>query len=124
MGTALWIAQVVLAAAFAGAGIVKLSRSRAELAEMGMGFVEDLSDPSVRAIGVVELVGAVGLVLPPVVDVAPVLTPVAALGLVVTMAAAGAVHVRRGEPGELPKNLALGAVALFVVWGRFGPYAF
>jgi len=124
METALWIAQIVLAAAFAGAGIVKLSKPRTELAGMGMGFVEDFSDPSVKAIGAVELAGAVGLVLPPAVGVAPVLAPVAALGLVVTMAAAGVVHVRRGEAGELPKNLVLGAVALFIVWGRFGTYAF
>lgn len=124
METALWIVQIVLAAAFAGAGAVKLAKPRLELVGMGMGFVEDFSDPAIKTIGAVELAGAVGLVLPPAVGVAPVLAPVAALGLALTMAAAAVVHLRRNEAGELPKNLVLGAAALFVVWGRLGPLPF
>src|SRR6056297_312833 len=98
METALWIVQIVLAAAFAGAGAIKLAKPRTELVGMGMGFAEDFSDPAMKTIGAVELAGAIGLVVPPAVDVAPVLAPVAALGLAVTMAAAAVVHLRRNEP--------------------------
>lgn len=74
MNTVLWILQIVLAVAFLGAGAMKLTQSRAKLAPR-MGWVEDFSDTGVKAIGALEVLAAIGLVLPAALDIAPVLTP-------------------------------------------------
>ncbi|WP_326641060.1 DoxX family protein [Streptosporangium sp. NBC_01755] len=66
----------------------------------------------------------IGLILPALTGVLPVLTPLAAAGLVVTMIGAIIVHVRRKEYSALVMNLVLLVLAAFVAWGRFGPYAF
>jgi len=78
----------------------------------------------VRAIGVLELLAALGLVLPPLTGIAPVLTPLAAVGIALLMAGAGVVHFRRREFAFIAVIAILFAAALFVAWGRFGPYAF
>ena len=95
MNTALWIVQFVLAVAFLGAGGLKLAKSREEL-EPRMDYVEDMTDTQVKVTGVVEVLGALGLVLPALTGIAPILTPVAAAGLVVVMVVAAALHVKRG----------------------------
>jgi hypothetical protein len=66
--------------------------------------------------------GAVGLILPAVTKIATVLVPLAATGLAITMVLATVVHLRRGET-RIVVNLVLLALAAFVAWGRFGPYA-
>jgi putative oxidoreductase len=74
----------------------------------------------VRFIGACELAGAVGLILPAATRIRPMLTPLAASGLVVVMLLAMAFHISRGEAAQaLPINLTLGALAAFVAWGRF-----
>jgi hypothetical protein len=75
-----------------------------------------------KAIGAVEVAGAVGLILPAVTKIATVLVPLAATGLAITMVLATVVHLRRGET-RIVVNLVLLALAVFVAWGRFGPYA-
>jgi hypothetical protein len=104
------------------AGLMKLAQPREKLVSSGMGWAEDFSPGAVKAIGAVEVLGAVGLVLPPLVDVAPVLAPLAALGLALTMAGAVVVHVRRREP--FVPALVLGVLALVVAVLRFGPVGF
>jgi uncharacterized membrane protein YphA (DoxX/SURF4 family) len=116
-----WILQIVLALAFLAAGGMKLARPKPALVTSGMGWAGDFSDGAVKAIGLVEVLGALGLLLPALTGVAPILTPIAALGLAVTMAAAVAVHVRRKETVVPP--LVLGVLALVVAVLRFGPYA-
>lgn len=124
MNVALWIVAGVLAAAFAAAGAMKLAQPKAKLVASGMGWAESYSDAGVKGIGAVEVLGAVGLILPPLVGVAPVLAPIAATGLALTMAGAVVVHLKRGEgPGAVPAVVLLLASA-FVAWGRFGPQAF
>lgn len=120
MNTALWIAQGLLAVAFLMAGGLKVTRSNAEL-QSQMAFVEDFSDQQITAIGIAEVLGALGLVLPGLFGIAPILTPLAATGLTITMLLAAAVHVRREELPMVVPNLVLGALAAFVAWGRFGP---
>jgi hypothetical protein len=78
----------------------------------------------VRAIGALEVLAAVGLILPALLGIAPVLVPLAALGLVILMAGAAITHVKRGEPSVLPINAVLLILAAIVAWGRFGPYSF
>jgi len=121
---ALWALAAVLAVAMLGAGAMKLARSRDQLREAGMGYVDDFSPGAVKAIGAAEVLGAIGLVLPPLVGVAEWLAPLAATGLFLTMVGAVVVHVRRGETNALVPPAALGIIALLVAVGRFGPYPF
>jgi uncharacterized membrane protein YphA (DoxX/SURF4 family) len=120
----LWIVAGVLAAVFLGSGLSKLAQPRKKIVDSGMGWAEDFSDGAVKAIGALEVLGALGLVLPAVFDVAPVLVPIAAVGLALVMAGAAVVHARRKETPMVVANLVLLALAVFVAWGRFGPYAF
>jgi len=124
MNVFLWVAAAVLAVAALGAGLLKLSTSKDALVAKGMGWAADYSASSVRGIGALEVVGAIGLILPGLLHIAPVLVPIAAVGVAVVMAGAVVVHLRRKEfPGALPA-LVLLILALFVAWGRFGAWAF
>lgn len=124
MNTTLWIIASVLAAAFALAGLMKLSRPRAQLAET-MSWVTHATDGQVKMVGAVEFAGAIGLILPAALNIAPILVPIAAAGLVLTMFGAIATHLRlkEGLANALPAML-LAALCAVIVWGRFGPYAF
>ena len=124
MDVVLWIVAGVLAAVFLGSGLSKLAQPRKKIIDSGMGWAEDFSDGAVKAIGALEVLGALGLILPAVFDVAPVLVPIAAVGLALVMAGAAVVHARRKETPMVVANLVLLALAVFVAWGRFGPYAF
>jgi uncharacterized membrane protein len=120
MNVFLWIVQAVLAAMFALAGLMKSTQPNEKLATR-LPWVGDFSAPTVRFIGVVELLGAIGLILPAATGIAPTL-PIAATGLAVTMALAAATHIRRKEPSGVAFNAVLFALAVFVAWGRFGLY--
>ena len=124
MSIVLWVAAGVLAAAFLGSGLMKIAQPKKKLAESGMGWTEDFSDGAVKGIGALEVLGALGLILPAVFDVATVLVPLAATGLALLMLGAAATHARRKESSNIVVNLVLFALAVFVAWGRFGPYAF
>ena len=122
MNTVLWIIQVLLAVAFGFAGVLKSTRGRK--LQGTMPWVEDFSDRTVRFIGVMELLAAIGLVLPAATGIATWLTPLAASGLVVVQLLAAVTHLRRKEPQVVPVNLVLGLLAAFVAWQRFGPHSF
>ncbi|MFD5416407.1 DoxX family protein [Streptomyces nojiriensis] len=124
MDTTLWVIAGVLALLFLAAGLMKISQPREKLAATGMAWAEDFSPRSVKAIGAVELLGALGLILPAALGIAPALAAWAALGLAATMLGAAAVHLRRKEAKALPVALVLLVLAAVVAWGRFGPYAF
>lgn len=124
MNIALWLIAGLLAVAFLAGGIMKLTQPRDKLAERGMGFVEDFGDGRVKAIGALEVLAAVGLVVPAPLGVAAVLVPLAALGVVLLMVGAIVVHVRRGETNLIVFNLAILALAAVVTWGRLGPQPF
>lgn len=86
---------------------------------------DDVPDPNViRGIGVVEVLGAIGLIVPPLVHILPVLAPLAAVGLALVMVGAIVTHGRRKEYPNVAVNVVLLGLALFVAWGRFGAYAF
>ncbi|WSJ91248.1 DoxX family protein [Streptomyces sp. NBC_01304] len=125
MNTALWIVTGLLATVFLVAGANKLFLSHEKLAKApGGGWVLDFSADFLKGLGAVEVLGAVGLVLPALVDVAPVLVPVAAVGLALIMAGAAVTTLRRHEPLHALLNLVYLALAVFVAWGRFGPESF
>jgi uncharacterized membrane protein len=123
MNVVLWIVQGLLAAGFGMAGIMKSTQPKEKLVDR-LPWVEDFSPATVRFIGIVELAAALGLILPAVTGIAPVLTPLAATGLAVVMVLAAVIHVRRKEPSGIAVNAVLFALAAFVAWGRFGPYSF
>lgn len=124
MNVTLWIIASLLAAAFLAAGLMKTAQSKEKLAASGMTWVEAFSPGMVKTIGALEGLGAVGLILPAVLDIATVFVPLAATGLAVTMLGAVVFHLRRGETKETAPSLVLLILAAVVAWGRFGPYAF
>jgi putative oxidoreductase len=113
----LWFAQMLLAVVFTFVGIKKLMISSAELTQLMPGGAV-LPLPLIRFIGVAEVAGAIGLLLPSATRILPVLTAVAAGALALVMALAALFHVSRAEFGSLPGVFVLGALALFVAWGR------
>ena len=124
MNIVLWVVQALLALAFAGAGLMKLTSERKVLVDRGMGWAEHYSGGAVKLIGAVEVLGAIGLVLPAALGIAPVLTPIAAAGLALVMAGAVVDHVRRDDAKGAVPALVLGVLSLFVAVARFGPWAF
>lgn len=123
MNVTLWIISGVLAAAFLAAGAMKLAQPKEKLAASGMGWTDDFSPRMIKTIGLLEVLAAVGLVLPGAVGVLPVLVPLAAVGLIALMAGAAVTHARRKETPMIAANLVLLVLAAVVAWGRFGPYA-
>ena len=122
MNVVLWIVQAILAVAFVLAGVMKSTQPKEKL-QPNLPWVEDFSLGTIRLIGVTELLGGIGLILPAVTGIAPILTPIAAACLAVVMVLAAATHIRRKEPSGVVINAVLFALAVFVAWGRFGPYA-
>ncbi len=113
-----WAAQVVLALLYFAAGLAKLMQPMEALSAMGMGFVDNFPEFIVRLIGLAEVLGAAGLILPAATRIKPYLTPLAALGLALLQVGAMITHVVRGEYPNLIVNLVLLALALFIYWGR------
>ena len=123
MNVFLWILQGVLAAMFLMAGVQKSTQPKERLAPK-MAWVEDFQAGTVRFIGVMELLGAIGLVLPAALGIVPILTPMAATGLAIVMALAMHTHRRRREPGAIAFTAVLLVLLAVVALGRFGPYSF
>ena len=121
MSAVVWVVTGLLAAIFLFSGAAKLSRTRERLHADGLTFVEDLDDVAIRTIGTIEVVGALGLILPGLTSIATGLVPLSALGLAAVMVLAMALHVRRNEYSRLGTNLVLLALAMFVAFGRLGP---
>ncbi|MFJ3778166.1 DoxX family protein [Streptomyces sp. NPDC090075] len=126
MNITLWVVAALLALAFLGAGAMKLTKSKEQLLASGptMAWAEDFSPGMIRTIGFVEVLGGVGLLLPPAVDVATILVPLSASGLALVMIGAVIEHGRRKEFQSTAVNLVLLILAAFVAWGRFGPHSF
>jgi hypothetical protein len=111
MEIAYWIVAGLLSCVYLFAGGKKLVQSQEQLAPM-MGWVDTVPMPQVRAIGAIELLGVVGLILPPLIDVAPWVAIVAAVGFAVLQVLATRLHLSRGETGDLWLNLVMIALAV------------
>ena len=122
MNIFLWIVQAVLAVMFAMAGVMKTTQPKDKLVEK-LPWVADFSVGTVRFIGIVEFAGALGLILPAATGIATVLTPLAAVGLGITMLLAATYHARKKEFPAIGLNAVLLILAVLVAWGRFGPYS-
>ena len=124
MNVFLWIAAALLAAVLLAAGAPKLLKSRADLAASGQGWAEDFSSGTVKTIGVLEVLAAIGLVLPALLGIGPILVPLAASGVVLLMIGAAGTHARRREYKNIVVNAILAALALIIAVFRFGSSSF
>ncbi|MFD4699220.1 DoxX family protein [Streptomyces niveus] len=122
MNVFLWILQAVLAAGMLAAGGGKLAQPYEKTAE-SMAWAKSFSAGQVKTIAALEVVAALGLILPAATGIATVLTPLAAVGVALIMIGAVAIHARRSEWPNVGVNIVLLAVAIVIAWGRFGPYA-
>jgi uncharacterized membrane protein YphA (DoxX/SURF4 family) len=113
----LWIAQSLLAVFFLLAGAMHAFMPIEQAAKIAA-WIASAPVALVRFIGVAELAGAIGVVLPGATRVKPWLTPLAAAGLVIIMLLAMPVHIARGEVSMLGRNIAASSIAAFVAWGR------
>jgi len=127
VNTALWIISGFLAVAYlvGGAGQILLSKERYRAFGPSQHWVDDFSAGHIKAIGAIKVVGAIGLVLPAMLNIAPVLVPLAACGLMLLMAGAATTRFRRSEWKYLVGDLIYLALFAFVAWGRFAlqPFA-
>lgn len=127
MNLALWIIASVLAAAYLFSGVGKLILTKEKMASMSSSakWVEDFPAGTVKTIGVLEVLGAAGLIVPAVLDIAPVLVPLAAVGLAMIMVGAVTTRLRRQEFKVMVADLVYLGLAGFVAWGRFAlePFA-
>jgi len=105
MNTILWIVQAILAVMFLFAGVMKVFQY--ERAKASWPWVKEASRGFVSFVGIVDLFGAIGIVLPKLTGILPWLTPLAAVGLAVLMLLATIFHVRRGENSVIGFNLFL-----------------
>src|SRR6266487_4038845 len=122
MNIVLWIIQGLLALAFLLAGFTKAFMPLATVRK-NMAWANEVPAPFVRFIGVAEILGAIGLILPAATGIVPWLTVAAAVGLV--MLSASAFHASRREYSAISMNVALLLLAVLIVVGRltFAPLA-
>jgi putative oxidoreductase len=113
----LWLVQVILALAFGMIGVTKLTASDADIIQQSGELVEKYGVGLIRFIGISEILGALGLILPAALRILPILTPLAALGLAIIMGLATALHASKGEP--IVTQVIFLLLSLFVIWGRF-----
>jgi putative oxidoreductase len=113
----LWIAQLVLAAMFLMAGFTKVATPFDQLA-LRMSWASQVPAEQIRFIGLTEIAGALGLLLPSAFRIKPDLTILAAICLGLVMVGAVVFHISRGEFPAVPMNIVLIAIAVFIAWGR------
>ena len=118
MNGILWIVQILLGLLFVITGITKLIEPLEKMAERWV-WVSDFPLPAIRAIGIIETLGAIGIVAPALTGILPWLTPIAACGLLALMLGALATNFRHKLYPQIGLSLVLIAQAAFVAYGRF-----
>lgn len=125
MNITLWVVAGLLAAIFLASGLAKVAQPKDKLIASPTGAaLAGFSPGAIKGIGTAEILAAFGLILPAVLDIAPVLVPVAAVGLVLLMVGAVVTHLSRRETTAIAVPLVLLVLAALVAWGRFGPHSF
>ena len=126
MNTALWIVAGLLTTVYLLSGLGKLVTPPQKMAELthAAEWILDFSPTTYKLIGAAEVLAGIGVTLPALVNIAPDLVPLAALGLVLIMTGATIVRLRRHEPRLALLDLTYLALAAFVTIGRFGPESF
>ena len=124
MSIALWIAQVLLAGMYGMAGNMKMFQPDSVRKNAQMTWAHDKQDEYIRFVGISELLGAVGLILPILTGILAWLTPVAAIGLsLIQLLAIFTVHLPKKEYNVIPVNIVLLALSVFVAYGRFSLFS-
>ncbi|MPZ64488.1 MAG: DoxX family membrane protein [Pseudonocardiaceae bacterium] len=119
MNVVVWVVSILLALTFTAIGGMKVLASAVDLQQAASGVPVVL----LRVAGIAELLGAIGLILPAATRIAPMLTPLAAAGLTVTMVGATITNVIVGTYSALPMTVVLGLICALVGWARLGRYA-
>jgi uncharacterized membrane protein len=117
MNVVLWVAQILLALFLVGVGSAHMTRR--DQATGRLAWMLAVPKPLLATIGILEILGAIGLIVPLATGILPWLTPLAAIAVVILMVLAAAFHARR--PGEMPSvafNFAVGLVPAFIAYGR------
>lgn len=127
MNIVLWVVAGALAAAFFAGGLAQLLMSKEKYRAIGVTqhWVDDFGRGHIKAIGTIKVIGAIGLIVPPLIGTLPVLSPIAACGLMLFMAGAATTRFRRSEWGMMAGDLAYLLAFAFLAWGRFSlaPFA-
>lgn len=118
MNSTLWIVRGALAAVFLASGTVMLTLSRDRMIGKLGTWIEAVPTGAVRLLGALEVLAAIGLIVPLLVGIVPVLAAAAAGGVVIVMVGAIVLHAREREYPKVVMNLALAAMAVFVAWGQ------
>ena len=118
MNIVLWVLQVLVGLAFLASGIMKVTQPVEKL-KTNMRFVEHTTPNIVKLIGILEILGGLGLLLPGLTHILPWLTGIAAIGLVLTMIVAVIVPIRTNDTAHMAGPVILLLLALFIVIGRF-----
>lgn len=113
----LWVAQVILALSLLSGAIMKFMPIE-KIAPI-MAWMGQLPPLTVRLLGVIDLLGAIGLILPSLLHINPKLVPITAIAICVLMICAIVFHVSRGEASVIGVNITYVAIAAFIAWGRF-----
>lgn len=118
MNIALWIIQILLAAAFLTTGSIKLVFPKKNL-EKVFDWIDDFSQNKIQIIATLEIIGAFGLFLPGVYPISKVIIPLSAAGLAIIMILAALTHYNRGEKSEMITNIVIFGLLSIVIIGRF-----
>jgi len=118
MNTILWILQSFIAAIFLYSGVQKTIYTEQKLVARGQTGVEGLQPGLIRFIGVSEILGTIGIILPLLLHILPVLTVISAIGFAVIMVPAAIIHYKRHEPKNVFTNCVLFVICAFIVYGR------
>jgi hypothetical protein len=114
----IWTLQLLLAVVFVFTGGLKLITPWVDMQTNAMwAYTQDFNEPIMRLIGVAELAGGIGMIVPALTGILPQLTGIAGVALALLMSGAVATHLRRGEAGW-PVPLVLTGLALVVAYGR------
>jgi uncharacterized membrane protein YphA (DoxX/SURF4 family) len=125
MNTLLWVLQILLALIFTYSGVCKLLFSEKKLVAIGQTGVEGLPVSLIRFIGLAEILGSIGIIMPWLIKVFPVLTPISAICFAIIMASAAIIHYKRiplnkKEANNVLTNVVIFVICLFVAFKRFG----
>ncbi|ORM26824.1 DoxX family protein [Williamsia sp. 1135] len=122
MNATLWVMAIVLSLAFLVGGASQLVMSKEKYRSLGESqhWVDDFGAGHIKVIGVIKVIGALGLVLPAAVGLAPWVVPLAASGLMLVMAGAATTRFRRDEWQLMVGDVIFLSLFAFLAWGRFG----
>ena len=118
LNISLWVAQVILAASLVWASMLKLFQPIEKLSVMWP-WAGQVPALLVKFTGIIDLLGAIGLTLPQLLNLKPKLTPIAAICIIILMICASTFHIVRGEASVIGVNIVFAILAAFIAWGRF-----